>query len=60
MDAAPRRGAHSGMQWVTWEKNYRFSETSGIHHLCGAVRQGEADQAVRLLRAQSHPDLIFV
>ena len=35
---------------VTLEKNYRFSESSGIHHLCTAVRRGEADEAVRILR----------
>ena len=31
---------------VTLEKNYRFSESSGIHHLCAAVRKGDADEAV--------------
>ena len=43
---------------VTLEKNYRFSERSGIHHLCGAVRQGDANEAVRILREQSYPDLV--
>ena len=43
---------------VTLEKNYRFSEQSGIHHLCGAVRQGDANQAMRILREQSYPDLV--
>jgi exodeoxyribonuclease V alpha subunit len=45
---------------VTLEKNYRFSEKSGIQHLCGAVRQGEADKAVHLLRDQPYPDLVSV
>ncbi|MEY2563168.1 MAG: exodeoxyribonuclease alpha subunit [Verrucomicrobiota bacterium] len=43
---------------VTLEKNYRFSEKSGIQHLCGAVRQGETEKAVHLLRDQPHPDLV--
>jgi exodeoxyribonuclease V alpha subunit len=45
---------------VTLEKNYRFSEKSGIQHLCGAVRKGDADKAVQLLRDQPHPDLVSV
>jgi len=43
---------------VTLTKNYRFSEQSGIHHLCHSVRQGDAKQAVRILREQSYPDLV--
>lgn len=43
---------------VTLATNYRFSEQSGIHHLCNSVRQGDADEAVRILREQSHPDLV--
>lgn len=43
---------------VTLEKNYRFSEKSGIHHLCVIVRQGDANEAVRILREQSYPDLV--
>ncbi|HWM23542.1 MAG TPA: exodeoxyribonuclease V subunit alpha [Chthoniobacterales bacterium] len=43
---------------VTLEKNYRFSESSGIHHLCLAVRKGDADEAARILRERSYPDLI--
>lgn len=43
---------------VTLEKNYRFSERSGIHHLCGAVRQGDPKQAIRILHEQSYPDLV--
>ncbi|HMG05029.1 MAG TPA: exodeoxyribonuclease V subunit alpha [Chthoniobacterales bacterium] len=43
---------------VTLEKNYRFSEESGIHHLCVAVRQGEADTAVKILRDQRYADLV--
>jgi exodeoxyribonuclease V alpha subunit len=43
---------------VTLEKNYRFGEQSGVHHLCTAVRQGDAEQAIRILRTQSHPDLV--
>jgi exodeoxyribonuclease V alpha subunit len=43
---------------VTLEKNYRFSEASGIQHLCVAVRQGEAASAVRILREQRYADLV--
>jgi exodeoxyribonuclease V alpha subunit len=43
---------------VTLEKNYRFSEKSGIHHLCVAVRQGDAEKAVHLLRDEHYPDLV--
>jgi exodeoxyribonuclease V alpha subunit len=43
---------------VTLDKNYRFSKSSGIHHLCVAIRKGNADEAVRILREQSYPDLI--
>jgi exodeoxyribonuclease V alpha subunit len=43
---------------VTLEKNYRFSERSGIHHLCDAVRQGDATQAMHILREPSYPDLV--
>jgi exodeoxyribonuclease V alpha subunit len=58
VDAAASPGSPLRDAVVTLEKNYRFSEQSGIHHLCGVVRQGDADQAVRILRAQSHPDLV--
>jgi len=43
---------------VTLEKNYRFSERSGIHHLCGAVRRGDGNEAIRILREPSYPDLV--
>jgi exodeoxyribonuclease V alpha subunit len=43
---------------VTLEKNYRFSELSGIHHLCVAVRQGDSEKAVHILRDKHHPDLV--
>jgi exodeoxyribonuclease V alpha subunit len=43
---------------VTLEKNYRFSEQSGIHHLCGAVRQGDPKRAMRILRESAYPDLV--
>jgi exodeoxyribonuclease V alpha subunit len=54
--ASPKSPLHHAV--VTLEKNYRFSEQSGIHHLCGAVRQGDATQAVQVLREQSYPDLV--
>lgn len=58
VDAAASPGSVLGNAVVTLEKNYRFSERSGIHHLCGAVRQGDADQAMRILRGQAYPDLV--
>jgi exodeoxyribonuclease V alpha subunit len=42
----------------TLEKNYRFGEASGIQHLCVAVRQGEAANAVRILRDEHYADLV--
>jgi exodeoxyribonuclease V alpha subunit len=54
--ASPNSPLHHAV--VTLEKNYRFSEQSGIHHLCGAVRQGDATQAMQTLRGQSYPDLV--
>jgi exodeoxyribonuclease V alpha subunit len=58
VDAAASPGSPLQNAVVTLEKNFRFSEQSGIHKLCGAVRQGEASQAVRILREQSYPDLV--
>ena len=58
VDAATAPGSPLRNAVVTLEKNYRFGEQSGIHHLCGAVRRSEADQAVGILRSQSHPDLL--
>lgn len=58
VDAAASTGSPLRKAVVTLEKNYRFSGQSGIHHLCGAVRQGDTNQAVRLLREQSYPDLV--
>ncbi|HEV2840010.1 MAG TPA: exodeoxyribonuclease V subunit alpha [Chthoniobacterales bacterium] len=58
VDAAASPGSALGNAVVTLEKNFRFSDRSGIHHLCGAVRQGDADQAVRILREQAYPDLV--
>ncbi len=38
VDAAASPGSPLRNAVVTLEKNYRFSDESGIHHLCGAVR----------------------
>jgi exodeoxyribonuclease V alpha subunit len=58
VDAAtsPKSPLHHSV--VTLEKNYRFSEKSGIHHLCVAVRQGDAVNAVHILRDQHYADLV--
>jgi exodeoxyribonuclease V alpha subunit len=58
VDAAVSPGSLLQNAVVTLEKNYRFSERSGIHHVCGAVRQGDAKQAMHILREQSYPDLV--
>jgi len=54
--ASPESPLHHSV--VTLRKNYRFSETSGVHHLCTAVRKGDAEAAVQILRKQSYPDLV--
>jgi exodeoxyribonuclease V alpha subunit len=54
--ASPKSPLHQSV--VTLEKNYRFSEASGIQHLCVAVRQGDAAKAVRILREQHYADLV--
>ena len=54
--ASPKSPLHRSV--ITLEKNYRFSEGSGIHHLCAAVRQGDAANVVRILRDQQYPDLV--
>jgi exodeoxyribonuclease V alpha subunit len=58
VDAAVSSGSPLRNAVVTLEKNYRFSEQSGIHHLCGSVRQGDANQAMRILRDHHYPDLV--
>jgi exodeoxyribonuclease V alpha subunit len=58
VDAAtsPKSPLHHSV--VTLESNYRFSEASGIHHLCVAVRQGDAENAVHILRDHRYMDLV--
>ncbi len=58
VDAAASRTSPLHRSVVTLEKNYRFSEKSGIHHLCVTVRQGDTDNAVHILRDQDYPDLV--
>ena len=58
VDAAVSPGSLLRNAVVTLEKNYRFSEQSGIHHLCSAVRQGDATEAIQILRERSYPDLV--
>jgi exodeoxyribonuclease V alpha subunit len=54
--ASPTSPLHRSV--ITLEKNYRFGEASGIQHLCVAVRQGEAANAVHILRDQHYTDLV--
>jgi exodeoxyribonuclease V alpha subunit len=58
VDAAtsPKSPLHRSV--VTLERNYRFTEASGTHHLCVAVRQGDAENAVHILRDQHYTDLV--
>jgi exodeoxyribonuclease V alpha subunit len=58
VDAALLPGSPLEHAVVTLEKNYRFGEESGVHYLCGAVRQGDAQEAIRILREKSHADLV--
>jgi exodeoxyribonuclease V alpha subunit len=58
VDAAALAGSRLRTAVVTLEKNYRFSGESGIHHLCVAVRQGDAENAMRILRDQHYADLV--
>ncbi len=58
VDAAALTGSLLRTAVVTLDKNYRFSGESGIHHLCGAVRQGDAANAVRILREQRYADIV--
>ena len=58
VDAAVLPGSPLRNAVVTLEKNYRFTEATGTHHLCVAVRQGDAENAVHILRGQSYPDLV--
>ncbi len=39
------------------EKNYRFGESSGIGALAQAVKQGQAQQALHILKAANYPDV---
>ena len=50
--ASPLRSA-----LVTLRKNYRFGDESTIRQLCEAVRAGDSNAALTLLRETGHPDL---
>lgn len=41
------------------EKNYRFSEQSGIGQLAKKVKQGLGDSAIRLLKSENYQDIHF-
>jgi exodeoxyribonuclease V alpha subunit len=43
---------------ITLRKNYRFGDESGIQQACTAVRQGDADRLITLLRTKIHADLV--
>jgi exodeoxyribonuclease V alpha subunit len=58
VDAATSPASPLYRSVITLQTNYRFSATSGIHHLCGAVRDGDAEKAIQILRDKPHPDLI--
>ncbi len=42
---------------VLLDKSYRFGENSGIWKLAQAVRQGESENALRILNSESYPDV---
>jgi len=58
VDAATTKESPLAHAVATLEKNYRFGEESGIHHLAGVVRCGKADEAIGILREQLFPDLV--
>lgn len=57
-DAASEPGSPLHGSLVTLKKNYRFGNESGIFALCEAVREGNPDWAVEILRAGNFPDLV--
>ena len=42
---------------VLLDKNYRFSEDSGIRKLALAVKQGQGEEALRILKSENYPDV---
>jgi exodeoxyribonuclease V alpha subunit len=58
VEAAATAGSPLANAVVTLTKNYRFGLKSGVHHLCSAIRKGNAPEAIRILRAGAHADLV--
>jgi len=56
-----RRGASRGLSdcRVTLRQQYRFSEESGIDRLSSAVRKGDPEAVLQILRSGPHADLIW-
>jgi exodeoxyribonuclease V alpha subunit len=56
-----RRGesARIARNLVELRRNYRFSQDSGIARLSEAVRAGDADAALEILRSRSYGDLVW-
>lgn len=44
---------------VELRRNYRFSSESGIYQLVQAINQGDADQAIRVLRDKTQADVVW-
>ncbi len=44
---------------VELRRNYRFVENSGIARFSAAVRAGDADQAINILKSKQHRDLLW-
>ncbi len=42
---------------VLLDKSYRFSENSGIWKLAQAVKQGQSEKALRILKSENYPDV---
>ncbi len=57
-----RKGKEKGLAdcLISLEKNYRFQETSGIRQLSRAVKRGDADGVMAVLRSQAHGDIQWV
>lgn len=44
---------------VELQRNYRFPSESGIYQLVTAINQGDADEAIRVLRDKDHQDVTW-
>jgi exodeoxyribonuclease V alpha subunit len=58
IDAAASPASPLRSSVITLRKNYRFGEDSGIQQACSAVRRGDAESVIALLRGGGQRDLV--